>query len=94
MNTANHCLPRCGQSRCGGLFDLFGIDMCFGLLYVRMMMPRSLLRGFCYTLSDEVRPSRRDMYYGMPFGYTLSDEVRPSRRDMHYGMPFGYTIIC
>ena len=22
-----------------------------------------------YTLSDEVRPSRRDMNYGMPFGY-------------------------
>ena len=43
-----------------------------------------------YTLSDEVRPSRRDMNYGMPFGYTLSDEVRPSRRDMNYGMPFGY----
>ncbi len=44
------------------------------------------------TLSDEVRPSRRDMNCGMPSGYTLSDEVRPSRRDMSCGMPLGYTF--
>lgn len=26
-----------------------------------------------YTLPDEVRPPRKGMYYGVPFGYTLQD---------------------
>lgn len=28
------------------------------------------MKNTTYTLSDEVRPSRRDMNYGMPFGYS------------------------
>ena len=43
-----------------------------------------------YTLSDEVRLSRRDMHCGVPCGYTLSDEVRLSHKGKHYGMPCGY----
>ncbi len=45
-----------------------------------------------YTMSEEVRPPRRGMDCGMPFGYTLSEEDRPPRRDMDYGMPSGYTL--
>ncbi len=44
---------------------------------------------FSYTLPDEVRPPRRGMHYGMPFGNTLSDEVRPSRKDIGSGISQG-----
>ncbi len=43
-----------------------------------------------YTMTDKVRPFRRNMYYGMPCGYTMTDKVRPFRRNMYYGMPCGY----
>lgn len=29
-----------------------------------------------YTLTDEVRPSRRDMNYGMPCGYSYENVVK------------------
>ena len=53
------------------------IDNLCGILKV----PIEDIVRITYTLSDEVRPSHRDMHYGMPCGDTLSDEVRPSQRD-------------
>ena len=50
----------------------------------------SNIRQYTYTLTDKVRPFRRNMYYGMPCGYTMTDKVRPFRRNMYYGMPCGY----
>ncbi len=44
---------------------------------------------FSYTLPDEVRPPRRGMHYGMPFGNTLSGEVCPSRKDIGSGISQG-----
>lgn len=41
--------------------------------------------GFCpevYTLSDAVRPSRRDMNYGVPFGYTLPSDCPCGRNHL------------
>ncbi len=58
--------------------------VCFFLAYFCFMSG--------YTLSDEVRPFRRNKSYGMPSGYTLSDGVRLFRRNKSYGMSSGYSL--
>ena len=74
------------EERKAGVMMIFLVGACF--------FPKLLIFSpvVVYTMTDEVRPSRRDMSCGMPCGYTMTDEVRPSRRDMSCGMPCGYTM--
>lgn len=63
-------------------------DMYIKAEWKKAMYDRAISRAYVtnYTLTDEVRPSRRDQDLGMPSGYTLTDQ--------DLGMPCGHALTA